>query len=217
VHVAGIDLSITNAGVARIRQTGDAAPVIATRNVLSSPGKTGEADEHGKATETLLDRRQRLQSIAFRVVNFVKEGYDPDTDGPMLVAIEAPLYRAPMRRDPNTGNMIPITGGGHAHDRAGVWWLVTHTLFKLGFVVEVSTTVLKSYASGKGSGRKLGVMAAMPYMFPDLFVDDDNVADALVLAAMAARQLGSPVEPSPQRVHPAAMNSVKWPSFTQLK
>ena len=43
-------------------------------------------------------------------------------------------------------------------------------------------------------------------------VDDDNTADALVLMAMGARALGFPVEPSPQRVTPSALDAVKWPT-----
>lgn len=202
-HAVGIDLSLTNSGVAVLR---DDRPV-RVRNVRSSPASK---------TPSLLDRRNRLQTIAAHVVTHALDGYDPETDDVPVFAIEAPLYRAPMKRGTD-GQLRPVAGGGHAHDRAGLWWLVVHLLFKHGLVVEVATSSMKRYASGSGSGRKAGVLAAMPHMFPELFVDDDNAADALALAAMCARALGFPVEPSVQRVTPAALDAVTWPTNTQRR
>lgn len=201
-HVAGIDLSMTNAAVAVLR--GD-LPEPAITNVLSSPVKTARNAE-GDLYAGLLDRRNRLQSIAARVVRAALAGLDREHDDAPLFVIESPLYRA-------------NTGSGAVHDRAGLWWLVVHLLYKHGLVVEVSTTTMKRYATGsggtpKGSTSKAPVTAAMPRMFPGVYVTDDNAADALALAAMGARALGHPREPSPQRVHPAALDAVRWPTDT---
>lgn len=199
-HVVGIDASLQNTGVARIRGGADGQPESMVRNVLSSPVKTTRSTQTGELYAGLLDRRNRFQTIAARVVRAALDGYDPEVDDVPLFVIESPLYAAKQN-------------SASVHDRAWTWGLIVHTLFKHGFVVEVSTTTMKSYASGKGSGRKAGVLAAMPYMFPGLFVDDDNAADALALAAMGARYLGFPVEPSPQRVNPSALNGVNgWPT-----
>lgn len=194
-HVVGLDLSMTNTGVAVIRG-GEAVRV---RNVLSGPPEGPVVD--GRRQISLLARRNRLQSIAARVLTFALEGHDPEVDDAPLFVIEAPVYAG-------------MSASGSVHDRAGLWWLITHLAFKRGIVVEVSPTALKRYATGKGSGRKEGVLAALPHMVPGLFIDDDNAADAVVLAAMGARALGHPVEPSPQRVTPAALDSVSWPSGT---
>ncbi len=207
-HVAGIDLSLSSSGVAVLR--GDPPAPTATRtpmllrNVPSSPASK---------TPTLLVRRDRHARAAARIIDTALTGWDPEHDDPPLFVIEAPLYRTPMKRNPKTGQLEPLAGGGHAHDRAWLWGLVVHILFKSGVVVEVSTTTLKRYATGKGSGRKAGVLASMPYMFPGHFIDDDNLADAAVLAAMGARQLGHPVEPSSHRVSIAALEAVAWPRW----
>lgn len=194
-HVAGIDLSLTNTGVAVHR--GDLErPRL--RNVLSAPNKTSRTDD-GAAYSSLLDRRTRIQTIAARVLEAALADYDPESDDPPLFVIESPV-------------VLQSNSGQATIDRIGLWWYIVTLLFKRGVVVEVAPTTLKRYATGSGSGRKAGVLASMPYMFPGLFVDDDNTADALVLMAMGARALGFPVEPSPQRVTPSALDAVKWPT-----
>lgn len=206
-HVAGIDLSMTNAGVAVIR--GDLPqPVI--RNVLSAPAKTAR-NADGDLFAGLLDRRNRIQSIVARVVRAALEGYNAETDDAPLFVIEAPLYHAHAK-----------SGTSGQHDRAWLWGLTVHMLYKHGLVVEVATTTMKRYATGsggtpKGSTSKAPVTAAMPRMFPGVWVTDDNAADALALAAMGARALGHPREPSPQRVYPAALDAVRWPTETMRR
>ncbi len=209
-HAVGLDLSLTNTGVAVLR--GDRERIL-LRNVLSSPNATGPRDpKTNRQTATLLDRRDRLQHAAARIIDAALTGYAEGDDPPLFV-IEAPLYAAPMKTDPVTGERKAIMGAGHQHDRSGLWWLVTHILFKRGIVVEVSSTALKQYSTGKGSGRKAGVLAAMQFMFPGVLIDDDNLADAAVLAAMGARHLGHPVEPSSHRVSLAALENVAWPRW----
>lgn len=206
-HVAGIDLSMTNAGVAVLR--GDLPQPIIT-NVMSSPIKTTR-NADGDLYAGLLDRRNRLQGIAARVVRAALTGLDRETDDAPLFVIEAPLYAAHGK-----------SGTAGQHDRAGLWWLVVHLLYKHGLVVEVTGSTMKRYATGsgatpKGSTSKAPVTAAMPRMFPGVFVADDNAADALALAAMGARALGHPREPSPQRVNPAALDAVRWPTETMRR
>jgi len=203
-HVAGIDLSLTNTGVAVLRgdQLGDRPAV---HNVLSSPIKTGQRD--GKGFSSLLDRRNRIQQIVARVAAHALAGYNPDEDDAPLFVIEAPFYGAG-------------TASASLTDRAWLFGLTCHVLFKNGLIVEVATTTMKKYATGSGAtpsgakSSKSAVLLAIPRMFPQVVVTDDNAADALALAAMGARALGHPREPSPQRVHPAALASVEWPSNT---
>lgn len=206
-HVAGIDLSMTNAAVAVLRGDRDQPTIV---NVLSAPVKTARNAE-GDLYAGLLDRRNRIQAITARVVRAALDGLDPAVDDAPLFVIEAPLYHAHGK-----------SGTAGQHDRAWLWGLVVHMLYKHGLVVEVSTTTMKRYATGsggtpKGSTSKAPVTAAMPRMFPGVWVTDDNAADALALAAMGARAIGHPREPSPQRVHPGALEAVRWPTDTQRR
>lgn len=203
-HVAGIDLSLTNSGVAVLRgdQLGDRPSV---RNIKSAPAPSGRRD--GKPYATLLDRRNRIQSIAARVVTAAIAGYDPAVDDAPLFVIEDVL-------------VLGENGGQSTIDRVWLFGLVVHLLFKHGIVVQVSTTTMKKYATGSGStpdgakSSKAAVLLAMPRMFPQVVVVDDNAADALALAAMGARASGFPREPSVQRVNPSALSVVDWPSDT---
>lgn len=216
-HVVGIDFSLSDTGVGVIR--GDAkSHTVTTKSIavgpIYDPSLTGP---DGKKRSSLLGRRDRIQAIAARVVRAALEGYDPEVDDVPIFVIEAPFYMPSVMEDPKRPGKFKPRPSGSVHDRAWTWGLIVHTLFKHGFVVEVAPTKLKSYATGKGSGRKAGVLAAIPFMFPDLPpITNDNIADALVMAAMAARQYGFPVEPSPQRINPSALNGVIWPTFTQL-
>lgn len=205
-HVAGIDLSLTNSGVAVLRgdDLGDRPNV---RNVLSSVTKTGQ--KKGAAFATLLNRRDRIRLIAQRVVAAALAGYTDQDDAPVFV-IESPFYGAG-------------TGSASLTDRAWLFGLTVDALFKHGLVVEVATTTMKKYATGSGAtpagakSSKSAVLLAIPRLFPQLVVTDDNAADALVLAGMGARALGHPREPSPQRVTPAALLAVEWPTNTQRR
>jgi hypothetical protein len=42
-------------------------------------------------------------------------------------------------------------------------------------------------------------------------ITGNDIADALVLAAMGARQLGTPIETSLPAVHLTAMTKISWP------
>lgn len=121
--------------------------------------------------------------------------------GADLVVVEGPSYGST---------------GGSQHERAGLWWLVAHYLWlqHLPYAV-VPPSVLKKYATGYGGGPKSGkdqVLAAVIRRYPDVPVDGNDVADALVLAAMAADQYGEALEPVP-KLNRAALGSVTWPDI----
>lgn len=126
----------------------------------------------GKATDTLQQRQGRLGRLAARVAALVEM--------PDLVVIEAPAYGAQ---------------NGHQHDRSGLWWLVVYFLMNRGVrVLEVPPTVVKRYATGKGNASKDVVLAAVVRRFLETDVSDNNLADALTLAAVGARALGEPID-----------------------
>lgn len=136
---------------------------------------------------SLANRRQRIAGI----VNAVT----PYCVGADLVAVEGPSFRSI---------------GGKAHDRAGLWWAVVGRISATGTpVVEIPPTVRMLWACGKGRASKADVQQSMAALWPDVSIPDDNAADALALASMAAQHRGLPIVLSPH--HHAAHRSVRWP------
>jgi Holliday junction resolvasome RuvABC endonuclease subunit len=123
-----------------------------------------------------------------------------------VVAVEGPSY----------GSGTNGRQSGH-HERAGLWWLVTHTLLRrqaIPFAV-ITPASCKKFASGKGNCGKADMLIAAIRRLPDVDVKDDNEADALWLAAMAADRYGCPLVTMPQ-AHRAALDVVDWPALAQL-
>lgn len=192
--IVGVDLSLTSTGIARIEAVQAVLPAYPAEDpprtvpghrvniarVQSKPPPTSRV--------TLASRSLRLRKIAGEVF-----GYCTGAD---LVVIEGPSY---------------ASDSGAAHDRAGLWWMVVGRLTGQGYnVVEVPPTVLKTYATGKGNAPKDAVLAAVVRRYPQVDVDQNDVADALVLAAMGARFIGQPIEPDLPQTHTRALARVKW-------
>ncbi len=138
---------------------------------------------------------ERLAVILDRVGDFV---FHAD-----LVVIEGPAYgaqRAGIQK-------------GH-HERAGLWWLVTHKLWSchVPFAVADPTSV-KRYATGKGNADKAAVIREVTRRF-EWFSGGEDEADALALAAMGADWLGHPIVDLP-KTHRAALDAVRWPEVTR--
>jgi crossover junction endodeoxyribonuclease RuvC len=103
---------------------------------------------------------------------------------------------------------------GSQHDRSGLWWLVldpVHWDGRARDVVEVPPTCRAKYATGKGNAPKDAVLAAAIRRFPDWDITGNDVADAVILAAMGARHLGHPIDQMPA-AHLTAMAAVRWPT-----
>lgn len=142
----------------------------------------------GKKTATLQDRRTRLASIH----NKISVHIPPDA----LVVIEQPAFSRTT---------------GHMHDRSGLWWLIVDYLSVRGNdVVEVAPTVRAKYATGKGNAGKDQVLAATVKRYPDVDVTGNDIADAVILAALGRRWLGAPIDNMPA-AHTAVMASIAWP------
>lgn len=121
--------------------------------------------------------------------------------GADVVAVEGPSY----------GSGTNGRQSGH-HERAGLWWLVTHTLLRrqaIPFAV-VAPASLKRWGTGKGNASKDAVLIAAIRRFPGVDVTDNNEADALFLAAAAADWYGCPLVTMPT-VQRAALEAVEWP------
>lgn len=119
-------------------------------------------------------RLRRINTIADEVVDFTQEQY------PDLVVIEA--------LPPN----VKSTSG---HDRSGVWWNIYNQLWSAGVPVLVATSSQRSkYGCGKGNAAKDVVLAAAIRRYLDITIVNNNIADAVILAAMGRRMLDCPME-----------------------
>ncbi|WP_341855878.1 hypothetical protein [Brachybacterium sp. GPGPB12] len=144
---------------------------VETSTVTSKPPKAG--------TETLRSRFERMEQISSNVLEAVA--------GADIVGIEAPAYG--MR---NAGKM---------HDRSGLWWRIVGALEDRGIpVVEVSPTSRMMYATGKGNAGKDLVLVTAAATYRQAEITGNDVADAVVVAAMVSRLVGRPIErASPRR------------------
>lgn len=160
---------------------------------LSSTGVAG-ARSDGQVwtdrirTPTGLRGHERMAWLTARVKDF--------TRGACLVMVEGPSYGST---------------GGSVHERAGLWWLVTHSLWARGVeVAVVPPSCLKKYATGRGNAGKDEVLIAMVRRFPAVDIGGNDEADGLVLACMGADRLGFPVVKFPD-AHREALVKVAWP------
>ena len=79
---------------------------------------------------------------------------------------------------------------GAQNERVALYWWLVDQLLARGPVVEVAPSARAKLATGNGRASKDDVVAAMTAAYPDARIPDDNVADALALAAAGAHWLG---------------------------
>lgn len=145
----------------------------------------------------------RLEGLIERVSNW--------TRGALLVVIEGPSYGSGSQSQK-----------GH-HERAGLWWAITQELWRDGVAyVVVSPRTRAKYATGNGNAGKAAVVAAASTRYGLGPITDDNVADALTLAAMGARHLCWPIDvvnpDDPADVKRlTAFAAVSWPAGLPLR
>lgn len=180
----GIDLSLTSTGVAIIDNTG---PLLDVR--------THRIRTAGKEDAPLADRWKRLDRIRFDIAVAIRPG-------PInIVVIEGPSLGQTRQRG--------------THDRSGLWWNVVQALYLNELVVdvaEVPPAARARYATGRGNAAKDAVLAAVIKRYPMVDIDGNDIADALVLAAMGARWAEQPIEDSLPMANLNAMRSVRWPA-----
>lgn len=148
---------------------------------------TGIASIHGdvvtvrrvtsKATHgTTADTADRLDRIVADILGNV-----PLSDN-THVAIEGPSFGS--------------TGPGQ-HVRGGLWWMIRRELAKASIdTIIAAPATVKKYATGKGNASKDAVLAAVIKRYPQVDITGNDEADALVLAAIAARVGGDPIDPN---------------------
>lgn len=137
---------------------------VLTHTVTSKPPKV----------ETLRTRFERMNAISQEILQIVEPAD--------VVGIEAPAYAAAAR-------------SGKLHDRSGLWWHVVSDLIAHGKqVVEVAPTSRCMYATGKGNAGKDLVLASAVRIYKHVAIEGNDQADAVVIAAMISRMIGTPIE-----------------------
>jgi crossover junction endodeoxyribonuclease RuvC len=138
---------------------------VETRRIQSKGSKDATWDERGK----------RIRELAEKVT-------DPIVAG-SLVVIESPSYASVSTS---------------SHDRSGLWWDIFHCLVVLDCtIIPVTPAQRMTYAVGKGGGQgtdKDNILAAAIKRYPDIDITGNDIADAVLLAAIGARLTGNPIE-----------------------
>lgn len=140
---------------------------------------------------------QRLQHI-LDAIRDAQRGHDLD-----LVLVEGPSYGSAKKGQQ-----------GH-HERAGLWWLVTHSLYAHGRPYAVVAPMQRAlYATGRGGAGKADVLAAARDRYGHLAeIRDDNAGDALIIAAMGVEHLGGQLAGDVPDANKRALRKVQWPAL----
>lgn len=184
----GLDLSMTATGLVVNYEPGRISTAL--HRIDSKPIQDTK-DSKGKPAASWGARLVRMDAIVVDIAAKIPFG--------SLVFLESPSYGS--------------TGSG-TFDRSGLWWMAyAHLVQRMGCrVIPVAPSQRMLYATGKGGGKDAGkdaVIAAVVRRYPDLAVTDNNVADAVVLMAMAARAAGHPLEGSIPAANLKAMDKLE--------
>lgn len=149
-----------------------------------------------KVGVSLPGRLARMTGIAQDVASLVMFTDSPLPRYPTLVVIEGPSYNSKF---------------GHAHERAGLWWLVIERLVGMDIpVAEMAPTSLKKYATGSAIAKKPDMRVAW-FRRTGVDIPDDNQVDSSFLMAAGLDHLGYPLFDLP-KTQRAALEKVQWPS-----
>lgn len=183
VYGLGIDLSLQSTGVAVVGITAARVPCILTYTF----GRKGKRDE------PLLVRHERLKELVGEAVGVIHD----HARYPLVACVEDVAFGTP---------------GGSTTDRAGLWWFVVNDLIAAEIpVVAVNVSKVKTYATGRSKGvEKDEVLLSVVRRYPEAPIQNNDEADATVLALMAARLSGNAFDKLPQ-THLRAMEGLVLP------
>lgn len=157
---------------------------VETATVTSKPPAPG--------TETVRTRFERMEKLAVSILGLV--------DGADMVGIESPAYG--------------MRSAGKVHDRSGLWWWIVGNLEARGVpVIEVTPPSRMMYATGKGNAGKDLVLVTAAATYKQAEITSNDVADAVVIAAMVSRLAGQPIElREPAQAKTRALSKVRMPN-----
>ncbi|GAB3830290.1 hypothetical protein [Kribbella italica] len=143
---------------------------------LGKPEWTYTAKSTGKKTDNLATRQQRLSALCQEIVGEIVPHTHVD-----LAVIENPSYGSSF---------------GSPHDRSGLWWMVVDALMSFEIpVATVSPQGRAKYGTGNGAAKKPEVYAAAKATYEPLgfHIPNNDVGDAVILAAMGSRHIHWPL------------------------
>lgn len=190
--IVGLDLSLTGSGVA-VLDTASRGWIVALERSrpearIPTPGRSPRARTVDKGISAVWDRGNRIAALADRILALLPQRID-------LAVIEGPSH---------------ASTGGQPHERGGLWWAVATDLLRRGVpLAEVAPRQRALYATGRGDAAKASVVADSVPRY-ELGTRNDNIVDAVLLAAMGARALGEPVDDLTEP-HTLALRHVAWP------
>ncbi|GAA0200227.1 hypothetical protein [Glutamicibacter creatinolyticus] len=97
---------------------------------------------------------------------------------------------------------------GHQHDRSGLWWAVYANFSADAPIHVIQPQSRAKYATGSGTAPKDAVLAATVRQFLDVDIRNNDIADAVQLAAMGARHQGWPIDGAKSKACLAAMEKI---------
>jgi len=161
--VIGLDLSLTNTGIARITWNGD-SPI---NDVVADIQRVQST---GKLTDTWPTRAERLQRLTHTIATQVHAA--------RLVVIEGPAFNAKSLS---------------SHDRSWLWGKVYDAAaLNAEQVLVVPPASVKKWATNNGSADKDDMVLTAARMWPMLDGIKNDTADALALAGIGMQLLGGP-------------------------
>lgn len=196
IHVVwGIDPSLTGTGIARIVEEVDYDDDL--NETKTYRVETWTIPSKPANDKTITARTNRLSDIAGKVFGSTK--HDPLI--PLAVAYGLFAIEGPAS----------IRGAGSMWDRAGLWWKLVGRITRAENPIGiVPPTVVKKWATGRGNADKSAVAVAMTKLLPNANPQNDNEADALALAHMAAVRAGFDV-PRRSWQTDELLNKGEWP------
>lgn len=180
--VVGLDLSLTRTGMAMFTEGDPHADI-------------GVVESRGKKDESWESRLSRMTGIVDRIESWVRENPRSVIDSGKITGIyvEGPSYGSTT---------------GHQHDRSGLWWLVYARLSHIAPIYVIQPQTRAKYATGSGTASKDAVLAATVRQFLTVDVWCNDVADAVQLAAMGARDQCWPVDDNKSRASLDALEKI---------
>lgn len=173
MRILGIDTSLTATGLARIDVSNHAhadglghhADIDVCSVSAPKPGKDKSKRAMARRVNALIDQIE----WCFR------------DDEPDAVGIEGLAYSA---------------GNASAWVLAWVWGRTIELCERYDVpLTVVATSARAKYATGKGNAPKDAVLLRAAQLFPDAGIGDNNEADAVIVGAVVAHQLGMPILP----------------------
>jgi Holliday junction resolvasome RuvABC endonuclease subunit len=194
-YIVGLDLSLTSSGIAILSDclpTAQAVPAH-QQGYDVAPAVLRSVGEDGKRADSYRTRSRRVRRQCAAIMRIL----DPYL-GTVLALVEGPIY---------AGKVLPSY-----FDRAGLFHGVFGALDARGIpIAVVSPTTGHQFVTGKGHADKSDIVVEASKWWPDVFVHNDDEADALGYAAMGAMHVGLKLPFRPRARHYNAVATVDWP------